>query len=154
MQTKKIKNRSLKFQKIHDNFYIVRFDLKKNTNQNKKVNKDLILQDYQVPFGSILMSKVKKNEKKKILFLKKNDFLQLSINKKFINYYKIKIKPKNKLDKIIKKIEFTRKRNNLNWMNILKLSFKSNPIETDKIFKRIHNSDKMINSLSKSLLHK
>ena len=154
MQTKKTKNRSLKFQKIHDNFYIVRFDFKKSTNQNKKANKDLILQDYQVPFGSILMSKVKKNEKKKILFLKKNDFLQLNINKKFIDFYKIKIKPKNKLDKIVKEIEFTRKRNNLNWMNILKLSFKSNPIETDKIFKRIHNSDKMINSLSKSLLHK
>ena len=150
MKTEKIKNRSLKFEKILENLYMARFDFKKNLAKKK----NLSLPEKKVPFGSILMIKVKKNEKKKILFLEKKNFLHLNSSKKFVDFYKIKIKPKNNLDGIIKKIELIRKKNNLNWMNILKLSFKSNPNESDKIFKEIHNSDKKINKLSKNLLHK
>ena len=57
---------------------------------------------------------------------------------------------------IVKNIENLRKKNNINWMNILRLALKYNPKETKKLLKKINSFDKKIskevNSLSKSKL--
>tara|TARA_Y100000389_G_C17235568_1_gene400386 strand:+ start:259 stop:474 length:216 start_codon:yes stop_codon:yes gene_type:complete len=57
----------------------------------------------------------------------------------------------NDFNKIIDKIQKVRKKNNKNWMDILKLAFASDPIKAGKIFKEIYKEDKSINELAKKL---
>jgi len=52
---------------------------------------------------------------------------------------------------IIKQIENTRKKNNKNWMDLLKLSFKYNPDNAKKIVKEIFKQDSKVNKLAKRL---
>jgi hypothetical protein len=63
---------------------------------------------------------------------------------------KKKNKSKNYL-KIISKIENIRKKNNVNWMNILRISFKHSPIQTAKVMSKIYSDDKKIGILVKKL---
>ena len=53
--------------------------------------------------------------------------------------------------KIISQIENIRKTNNVNWMNILRIAFKSNPKETAKVMSKIYSDDKRIGKLVKKL---
>lgn len=57
----------------------------------------------------------------------------------------------NKYFKIIDEIGKVRKKNNKNWMDILKLAFLSDPKKTAKIFSKIYKEDKLISKLSKKL---
>ena len=60
----------------------------------------------------------------------------------------------NKTDfylKIIKKIENKRKKNNINWMDILRLALKSSPTEAKKIMVKISQDDTKISKLIKKL---
>jgi len=52
---------------------------------------------------------------------------------------------------IIKKIENTRKRNNGNWMNLLRLAFKYSPAQAAKIMSKIYIDDNKISKLVKKL---
>ena len=45
---------------------------------------------------------------------------------------------------IINKIELIRSKNNINWMNLLRLAFKHSPAEANKIIKKINADDKKI----------
>tara|TARA_B100001057_G_C22477240_1_gene805004 strand:- start:57 stop:275 length:219 start_codon:yes stop_codon:yes gene_type:complete len=58
----------------------------------------------------------------------------------------------NNFDKIINQIQKIRKKNNVNWMNILKIAYKHAPKETSQIFKKIVEQDKNINVVSKKLI--
>ena len=65
-----------------------------------------------------------------------------------------KKKTVNKADfylKIIRKIENTRKKNNINWMDILRLAFKSSPHEAKRIMVKIYQDDAKISKLIKKL---
>ena len=53
--------------------------------------------------------------------------------------------------KIIDSIEKTRSKNNVNWMDILRLSIKNAPDETIKIMKKIDRKDNNISNLFKKL---
>ncbi len=53
--------------------------------------------------------------------------------------------------KIISKIEKIRSKNNVNWMDILRLAFKLDPIEASKIMKKINHDDKQIARLLSKL---
>lgn len=53
--------------------------------------------------------------------------------------------------KIIDEIEHARSKNNVNWMDVLRLSFTHAPKETKKIMKRINNEDNNISELFKKL---
>ena len=53
--------------------------------------------------------------------------------------------------KIINKIEKIRSKNNVNWMNILKLAFKTDPRNASKIMNKINYDDKKISNLLKKL---
>jgi hypothetical protein len=59
-------------------------------------------------------------------------------------------KSKNYL-KIISEIENLRKKNNVNWMNILRIAFKYNPKLTAKVMSKIYSDDKKIGTLVKKL---
>ena len=56
--------------------------------------------------------------------------------------------------KIIDKIEKVRTKNNSNWMDILRLAFKSSPVQASKILSEIYKEDKNINILAKELINK
>ena len=57
----------------------------------------------------------------------------------------------NKYLKIIKQIEKIRSKNNVNWMNILRLAFKLDPNSAKKIMKKINYDDKKISNLLNKL---
>ena len=61
---------------------------------------------------------------------------------------------KKNYQEIISKIENTRRKNNKNWMDILRLAFKNSPVEASKILSEIYKEDKNINILAKKLLIK
>jgi type IV secretory pathway component VirB8 len=63
----------------------------------------------------------------------------------------MKNKKKNYL-KIISQIENIRKKNNINWMDILRVAFKYNPTATVKIMSKIYSDDKEIGKLVKKLI--
>ena len=63
---------------------------------------------------------------------------------------KKKIKVKNYL-KIISQIENIRKKNNVNWMDILRIALKNEPKATAKVMSKIYSYDKRIGKLVKKL---
>ena len=58
---------------------------------------------------------------------------------------------KKNYSSIINKIQKIRSRNNVNWMNLLKLAFKLDPKNAAKIMKKINYDDKRISDLLKEL---
>lgn len=63
--------------------------------------------------------------------------------------------PEKKIEKkylkLISQIENIRKKNNGNWMDLLKVAFKYSPKETAKIMSNIYLDDKKISNLVKKL---
>ena len=53
--------------------------------------------------------------------------------------------------KIISQIENIRKKNNVNWMNILRIAIKYNSKATAKVMSKIYSDDKRISALVKKL---
>tara|TARA_A100001011_G_C13976677_1_gene701548 strand:+ start:237 stop:434 length:198 start_codon:yes stop_codon:yes gene_type:complete len=53
--------------------------------------------------------------------------------------------------KIISEIEKVRTKNNVNWMDVLRLAFKHSPKEAKKIMKKINSEDNRISELFKKL---
>ena len=53
--------------------------------------------------------------------------------------------------KIINQIQKVRSKNNVNWMNILKLAFKLDPKRASSIMKKINYDDKKISNLLSKL---
>jgi hypothetical protein len=58
---------------------------------------------------------------------------------------------KNNFYKIIDEIEKCRSKNNVNWMNVLRLAYSKAPKESIKIFTKIYKDDKKISNLAKKL---
>ena len=56
--------------------------------------------------------------------------------------------------KIIDQIEKTRSKNNVNWMNILRIAIKKSPDQTINLLKKINSDDKKIASLLNKLRDK
>ena len=64
---------------------------------------------------------------------------------------KNQVKKINKYLNIINKIEKVRSKNNINWMDVLRLSLKHAPNETIKLMKQINQKDKKISNLFNSI---
>ena len=64
------------------------------------------------------------------------------------------MKNKNKDKKIIDQIEAQRKKNNINWMNILRIAMKNSPVKTKKVLENINKNDKKISKLLAYLVSK
>ena len=58
---------------------------------------------------------------------------------------------KKNYNKIINQIQKIRSKNNVNWMNILKLAFELDPKKSIKIMKKINYDDKKISRLLNKL---
>ena len=66
----------------------------------------------------------------------------------------MKKKSKKNLDyysNIIDQIESIRSKNNVNWMNLVRLSFSLDPNKSAKILAEIYKQDKKISNLTKKL---
>lgn len=61
------------------------------------------------------------------------------------------MKKKDKSSQIIDQIQKIRTKNNVNWMNLLRLAFKKDPKNASKILTKITNLDKKISSLTSKL---
>ena len=115
--------------------------------------------------GTIFLKKIKKKFPKKVFiaevlkknlrsfyFFKKNGYIVFKKTKKT---YLMKTTNKHKKYlKIINKISSIRKKNNNNWMDILKVAFKNSPDESAKIMSKIFYQDKKISELAKKLSKK
>ena len=102
--------------------------------------------------STLLIAEVKNENKSSIRFFTNNSFEMISKKKGILIFSKLLVKNSNlKLENVIKKIEDTRKKNNVNWMNLLKLSFKNNPRDTKIIFSKIKKTDRKINNLANKI---
>ena len=54
--------------------------------------------------------------------------------------------------KLISKIQKVRSKNNVNWMDMLRLAFKHDPKSASKIMSQIYSDDKKISKLVKKLV--
>ena len=61
---------------------------------------------------------------------------------------------KKNYNKIINKIKKVRSKNNVNWMDLLKLAFELDPKKASKIIKKINYDDRKISSLLKKISKK
>lgn len=60
----------------------------------------------------------------------------------------MKVKPTKYYLKIIDEIEKVRTKNNMNWMDILRIAFRQDPEEAKKCFRKINQQDKKISRLA------
>ena len=58
---------------------------------------------------------------------------------------------KKNYNKIINQIQKVRSKNNVNWMNILKLAFELDPKKASEIMKKVNYDDKRVSDLVKKL---
>ena len=65
---------------------------------------------------------------------------------------KKKIKKFKKVTNVIDRIENTRTKNNINWMNILRIAIKYSPEETKNLLRKINNQDQKISKLLKKIV--
>ena len=77
--------------------------------------------------------------------------MEMDKNYKMKKHKNIKIK---KELKVISKIQGVRTRNNINWMNILRIAMIHSPKQTKKLLKKINSQDKAISILIKRLANK
>ena len=101
----------------------------------------------------LLIAKVKPNNKSSANFFKNLSFHQISKSKIMFVFCKIVTSSqeiKKSID-LIDKIQKIRSKNNINWMNILKLSFNRDINAAKSIFKDIVNDDNLISKYSKQL---
>lgn len=61
------------------------------------------------------------------------------------------MKPNKYYQKIIDQIEKVRKKNNVNWMNNLRIAFTNDPQAAKKCIRKINAQDNKINNLVKQL---
>jgi len=63
----------------------------------------------------------------------------------------MKVKPTKHYLKIIDEIEKVRTKNNINWMDILRIAFQENPEKALRCMEKINNQDSQISRLMKKL---
>ena len=120
--------------------------------QNRNIGTQCLkLFEKKINDNCILIAKIKKKNLISIRFFEKNGFSELNSKKNIVTFYKIKNNSTNFYLDAINEIEKVRKKNNINWMNILRIAFKNSPKETSKVFKQIHLSDGKISKLSRKL---
>ena len=91
---------------------------------------------------------IKKNIQSLYFFFSCNYYIERETKNLYI--MKKNLKKKN-FNKIINDIEKIRKKNNTNWMDILRVAFKYSPNETARIISQIYKEDSKISKLSKKL---
>ncbi len=142
----------------------VRFEKKNDTTevsisiykeyQNKGLSKKILDTSEKKIKTNYFKAKVHCNNPKSIALFKSLNYKSIKKEKNFLIMKKKKISNTNKYLKIIQQIENVRKKNNSNWMDILRIAFKNSPDESAKIMGEIYSQDKKIGILSKKLSKK
>ena len=115
------------------------------------IGSDALISSEKYLKKAMIISKIKKNNSKSLNFFKKNGYMSISENKKH-TLYKVINQLENKRNKyLIDQIQKIRKKNNVNWMDILRIAFESSPNKTRNVFKNIFIADKDVNIISKKL---
>ena len=136
-----------------DIYYVVSIGL--YTKFQKLGYAQLMLQESEKKIGSkkILIADVKNFNHRSLKLFQSANFEILNKNKLLTQFVKILQKQENNYFlNLINEIEKKRKKNNINWMELLKLAYKTTPEKTKKIFKKIHQTDSQINKISKRLI--
>ena len=119
--------------------------------QSKNIGSEAILASEKFIKKGMIIAKVKKTNKKSCNFFLKNGYDILKAKKEFIFYKIINTNENKKNNMLIDQIQNIRKKNNVNWMDILRIAFDCSPKKTKKVFKNIFTDDKKINNISKKL---
>jgi len=134
-----------------DLYYEISIGIDPVYHKNGFASKALYLSEKKLKKRLIISKIIKKNIQSE-LFFKKNNYELLdkknyfNIYIKFINYTNYK-----KEFKLIDQIQEIRKRNNVNWMNILKIALSNSSNETRNVFKKVFVDDNLINKKFKKL---
>lgn len=134
-----------------DFFYEISIGILPNYHKKGYASEALNLSEKKLK-KKVIISKIINNNKKSELFFIKNKYEYLETKSKYKTYIKFVRKINYKKEfKLINEIQKIRSRNNVNWMNILKIAFSKAPIETKQIFKKVSMDDSLINKKSKKL---
>ena len=154
---KRFDKKNIIFQKM------IPFDLNKNKSLTlKQINRILKLE-----VQNLLIENFEKIINQKYTMYKPSKITTIKMTRKFPNYLLKKSnnsivnirtnyfndllkKEKIRLD-LISKIENTRKTNNVNWMNLLKIAIKSDPDQTLEVLNKINSDDNKISKLIKKI---
>ncbi len=148
IKTKNIKIGYIRLEKKYKKIFISIALIKKY--RGKGLGKKALVKAEKFISNEHVYSFVLRNNLQSIALFKSTNY---NIYKYYKKYFlmKKKIIRSSKYIKIINKIEKVRKKNNSNWMNILKIAFRHDPISTGKEMAKIYGEDKKISSLSKKL---
>ena len=119
--------------------------------QSKNIGSEALKASEKILKKGMIISNIKKNNQKSLKFFISNGYSVLSKDKKNILYKVLNYQELAKNNKLIDQIQQIRKKNNVNWMDILRIAFESSPDKTKKVFKNIFADDKSINTISKKL---
>ena len=119
--------------------------------QSKNIASKALKASEKILKKGMILSNIKKNNQKSLKFFLNNGYSVLSKDKKNILYKVLNNQESARNNRLIDKIQEIRKKNNVNWMDILRIAFESSPDKTKKVFKNIFTDDKNINAISKKL---
>ena len=119
--------------------------------QSQNVGSEALKASENIVKKGMILSNIKKSNTKSLKFFIKNGYSVLSKDKKIILYKVLNNQQLVRNTKLIDKIQQIRKKNNVNWMDILRIAFESSPDKTKKVFENIFADDKSINNISKKL---
>ena len=119
--------------------------------QSKNIGSEALKASEKILKKGMILSNIKKNNPMSLKFFINNGYSVLSKDKKIILYKVLNNQELAKNNKLIDQIQQIRKKNNVNWMDILRIAFESSPDKTKKVFKNIFADDKSINTISKKL---
>jgi len=142
----------IKYEK-EENFTKVSIAIKKKF-RNLGIGTELLkLSENHLKGNHILLAAVRKKNIGSIKLFLANNYQKICNKKNFLKFAKIFIQNKglkNKI-KVIDEIQNIRRKNNINWMDILRVAFKYSPDQTSNLVKKVSSEDKKINLLSKKL---
>ena len=119
--------------------------------QSKNIASKALKASEKILKKGMILSNIKKNNQKSLKFFINNGYSVLSKDKKNILYKVLNNQESARNNRLIDQIQEIRKKNNVNWMDILRIAFESSPDKTKKVFKNIFTDDKNINAISKKL---
>ena len=128
--------------------YFVSIGLLKKFTSKGIGKKSLLKFEKKTKIKNFFAHVLKKNVQSLYFFFSCNYYIERETK----NLYIMKKNQQRKnFNKIINDIEKIRKKNNSNWMDILRVAFKFSPKETAKIMSQIYQQDNKISKLSKKL---
>ena len=146
---KESKNTSIigvvRFEPKDDVFTVVSISLEKSA-RKRKISANVLnlaLSEYKAEFTSALIAEIRKD----------NIASELCFQRCGFSLYDERQDRRVFIDKsaIINEIEKVRSRNNVNWMDLMRLAFRVAPHQAEEIFSRINNDDDAIATLLKKL---